>query len=132
GELLARMPTHQAVGLLTPFVNSRDGPSRATWEDTFPRFCAKYGLPRPLMNVPLLGYIVDALFPEEKLIVELDSWEFHQTRIDFENDRERDAQTLAASYATVRITWERLRQAPAPEAERLHIILEQRRRRSTA
>jgi very-short-patch-repair endonuclease len=61
------------------------------------------------------------------VIVELDSWEFHKTRIAFETDRERDAETLAAGYITVRITWERIQEAPVREARRLHAILARRR-----
>jgi very-short-patch-repair endonuclease len=76
------------------------------------------------MNVIVAGYEVDALFPEEKVIVELDSWEFHRDRSSFESDRDRDADTLAAGHVTVRMTWA---QMSAREAKRLHRILEQRR-----
>jgi hypothetical protein len=55
--------------------------------------------------------------------VALDSWAFHQDRHNFEGDRNRDADTLAAGYATVRITWERLTGTPAKEAQRLKRIL---------
>jgi very-short-patch-repair endonuclease len=57
------------------------------------------------------------------VIVELDGFEFHGTRHAFEKDRERDATTLAAGHITVRITWERLTNAPEREAPRLHAIL---------
>jgi very-short-patch-repair endonuclease len=70
---------------------------------------------------------VDALFRAERLIVELDGWEYHGTREAFEDDRERDAATLAAGFQTIRITWERLRGDPAREAERLRAILDARR-----
>jgi very-short-patch-repair endonuclease len=66
------------------------------------------------------GHEVDALFPEQKVIVELDSWEFHQDRSSFESDRDRDADTLAAGHLTVRITWGRM---TTNEAARLHEIL---------
>ena len=61
-----------------------------------------------------------------KVIVELDSWEFHQGHPSFESDRDRDAALLAAGYVTVRITWERLMGQSEREAERLHAILAQR------
>jgi very-short-patch-repair endonuclease len=72
------------------------------------------------MGAPMFGYIVDALFPAERVIVELDSWEFHQDRSSFESDRDRDADTLAAGHLTVRMTWERM---TTKEAARLHQIL---------
>jgi very-short-patch-repair endonuclease len=75
------------------------------------------------------GYEVDALFAAERLIVELDSWDFHSDREAFESDRDRDADTLAADHETVRITWTRIEKRPAREAQRLNRILELRRRR---
>ena len=69
------------------------------------------------------GYEVDAYFAQAQLIVELDSWEFHQDRAAFERDRERDVDHLAAGLRTARITWERLVESPAQEAQRLAAIL---------
>jgi very-short-patch-repair endonuclease len=77
------------------------------------------------MNAIVAGYEVDALFAAERVIVELDSWEFHKDRGSFESDRERDAATLAVGHVTVRITWERM---TAAEADRLRAILDARRR----
>jgi very-short-patch-repair endonuclease len=82
------------------------------------------------MCTHVAGYEVDALFVEERLIVELDSWDFHSDRDSFERDRDRDADTLAAGHETVRITWMRIEQRPAREADRLRQILERRRRRA--
>ena len=102
-----------------------NGPvTRSRFEDRFAALCARYDLPIPLFNTYVCGYEVDALFAAERLIVELDSWQFHQDRASFVRDRNRDADTLAAGYATVRITWER---PDAAEARRLHDILSQRR-----
>lgn len=79
------------------------------------------------MAAKVAGFEVDALFPLEKVIVELDSWRFHSSRESFERDRERDATTLAAGHVTVRLTWERMHERPDAEAARLHEILRQRR-----
>jgi hypothetical protein len=102
-------------------------PTRSGWEDDFPVFCDRYGLPAPVMGAPIGGYIVDALFVAERVIVELDSWPFHGDKIAFETDRERDAYALARGLVTVRVTDERLDGRPREEAERLHVILAQRR-----
>jgi putative AbiEi antitoxin of type IV toxin-antitoxin system len=98
-------------------------PTRSGWEDDFPAFCRRYGLPTPVMGAPLHGYVVDALFVAERVIVELDSKEFHLDAIAFETDRERDAEMLVHGLVTVRVTWERLEQRPQREASRLHTIL---------
>jgi very-short-patch-repair endonuclease len=81
------------------------------------------------MNAELGRYTVDAYFPRERVIVELDSWGFHSNREAFEDDRERDAYYLAADPVTVRVTWRRAEQQPEREAHRLGTILTRRRRR---
>lgn len=128
-ETLARHPLgSKRISRLTGLEGT---PTRSGWEDDFPAFCARYALPQPVMGARVLGYTVDALFPNEKVIVELDSWEFHKSPIAFETDRERDADTLALGLATVRITWTRLTDTER-EAARLHQILSARRRDSRA
>jgi hypothetical protein len=125
-ELLGRLSHLAPARRLAPLLGLPGTPTRSGWEDDFPRFCATHGLPTPIMGARICGYTVDAVFPVHKVIVELDSWEFHKNRIAFETDRERDAETLAHGFITVRITWERIDQAPAREAARLQVILAQR------
>jgi very-short-patch-repair endonuclease len=103
------------------------GPSRSDWERAFPAFCRTHSLPRPVLNTTIAGHEVDAVWADARLIVELDSWEFHSGRLAFENDRDRDADTLLAGFATVRITWERMHGAADAEAKRLNAILAARR-----
>jgi very-short-patch-repair endonuclease len=69
------------------------------------------------------GYEVDAYWPEHKLVVELDSWEFHRGRTAFERDRERDAVLQAAGYRVVRITWRRLTEHPTQTAALLKALM---------
>lgn len=108
-------------------IDPRQAPTRSDMEDRFVLFCRTHGLPRPEVNATLFGHEVDALFAAEKVIVELDSWTFHQDRGSFESDRERDAVAAAHGYLTVRLTWARLTADAAREAARLHRILERRR-----
>jgi hypothetical protein len=127
-DVADRHRNHPGSPRIRAFPTVRGGPTRSEWEDAFPAFCRRFGLPEPVMNTYVEGFEVDAVFVEEKLIVELDSWEFHSDRASFERDRDRDATTLAAGYGTVRITWERIHERPEAEAERLHQILRRRRR----
>jgi Protein of unknown function (DUF559) len=124
-ELLGRHPDHPATLRLLALVAG--GLTRADWEDDFPGYCVHYGLPVPVMAAHVGPYIVDALFVREKLIVELDGWDTHRSRLSFESDRDRDAETLAWGYATIRITWDRIHETADREAARLHAILESRR-----
>lgn len=127
GEALGRHPSMPGVKRIAALIGLPGTPTRSGWEDEFPAFCAAHGLPAPVMGEPLHGYILDALFVRERVIVELDSWPFHKDKPAFESDRERDAVMLSHDYVTVRITSERLDQRPGSEAERLHVILAQRR-----
>jgi very-short-patch-repair endonuclease len=122
---------HPATKRLQPFIDpSRaGGPTRSEFEDAFIEFARRYELPAPITNTELHGYEIDALFPAERVIVELDGAEFHLDREVFESDRERDAALLEAGYVTIRIAWERLKGQPAREAARLRKILDARRRR---
>ena len=126
GDAIQRFPKHPGARRLRPLLEVKGGPTRSEWEDAFPAWCRQHKLPVPVMNAIVAGYEVDALFPEEKVIVELDSWEYHKDRSSFESDRDRDAATLAAGFVTVRITWGRMTSA---EAARLHTILASRRLR---
>jgi hypothetical protein len=123
----ARHPRHPGAALFDPFLEHTDGPTYSTLEDDFLAFCETYGLPRPKINVRAAGRIADATFAAERLIVELDSWEFHHERAAFEDDRERDANALDEGIQTIRITSRRLNERAETEAARLHRILARRR-----
>jgi very-short-patch-repair endonuclease len=81
---------------------------RSPLEIRFAEFIREHRLPPLPQNVEVLGHEVDALWPEAKLIVELDSWEFHGDRAAFERDRARDTKLLIAGYRTIRVTHRRL------------------------
>lgn len=69
-------------------------------------------LPAPRTNAHVNGYEVDLLWPEQRLIVEVDGFAFHSTRKAFERDRARDAQLQAAGYRVLRITWRQIQDEP--------------------
>jgi hypothetical protein len=126
-DTVARHPHAPGTSRIAALLGLPGTPTRSGWEDDFPAFCQQHGLPAPVMGQPLHGYIADALFVEEKVIVELDSKEFHMGLIPFETDRDRDADMLSHGFVTVRITWERIEKRPVPEAARLHRILANQR-----
>jgi hypothetical protein len=128
GEVVERYRRHPGASALGRVLESPHGPTRSDWELAFIDFIKRHDLPTPLINAKVGPYEVDALFPAERVIVELDSWKHHQTRTSFRNDRRRDGLTLSWGYVTIRITWERLEDEPEREAEQLKAILDQRRR----
>jgi hypothetical protein len=92
--------------------------TRSPLEERFADFCEAHRLPPRATNVLVLGHEVDALWPAARLVVELDSWEFHASRDAFRRDRALDSERLVAGYRTVRVTHDRLdREAPTLLAE---------------
>ena len=70
------------------------------------------GLPPPLVNPRVCGEVVDLCWPEHKLVVEFDGFQFHRSRAAFESDRRRDAKLVAAGYRVIRVTWLQLQHEP--------------------
>jgi len=123
-ELLARHPQTKATKRLRPHVaHPHRAPTRSEFEDAFIIFAKRYALPDPLVNADVAGHEADIYYPAQKLVIELDGYETHGTRDQFESDRDRDMDLLAAGIATARVTWDRMRQRPKREAARLHAIL---------
>jgi very-short-patch-repair endonuclease len=85
---------------------------RSELERLFYELCRNAGLPPPAMNVIVAGFEVDAVWPDHKLIVELDGYAFHRTRAAFERDRLRDAALQTAGYRVLRATYRRLSYEP--------------------
>ena len=85
--------------------------TRSELEQAFAAVCRAHNVPLPSFNVSVLGFEVDAYWPEAGLIVELDGYEFHKSRRAFERDRARDAALTAAGYRVLRFTWRKLKHA---------------------
>jgi Transcriptional regulator, AbiEi antitoxin/Protein of unknown function (DUF559) len=124
-DVLNRNPAHPGTRRIRAHVHS---PTNSPLDDDFAEFARRYGLPAPVTNTYLLGYEIDVLYPRERVIVEVDGYQFHSDRGSFERDRKRDAVMLAEGIVTVRITEERMKQEPEQEARRMLAILEARRR----
>jgi very-short-patch-repair endonuclease len=116
--LLTRYPGRR-TSQLTP----ERGATRSHLEDRFVRFLKRHRLPLPELNQQIAGHEVDAVYREQKLVIELDSRQFHATPSAFENDRDRDADLLNAGFSTLRITDNRLKHQASKEAKRLRTIL---------
>jgi very-short-patch-repair endonuclease len=85
---------------------------RSELEERFQDFLLRAGLPLPQTNVVIEGYEVDCVWPEQRLIVELDGHASHSPTHAFELDRARDRRLEAAGWRVIRITWRQLEQEP--------------------
>jgi very-short-patch-repair endonuclease len=112
--VIQRAPTRPGASIIRKLLEQEDdsGYTRSKAERLLRDLIAKANLERPLFNEPLLGYVVDALWPRQRLIVEVDGYAYHRHRAAFERDRARDQQLIAAGYRVIRITWIQLRDRP--------------------
>lgn len=79
------------------------GFSRSDLERRFLALTAAAGLPPPLVNQRVDGHEVDFHWPDRRLIVEVDGYEWHRTRARFVADRARDRALTRAGWRVVRI-----------------------------
>jgi hypothetical protein len=81
-------------------------------EDRFLALCHAHALPRPAVNARPLGFRVDFLWPDRRLVAETDGWRYHRNRASFETDRARDQALTAAGYIVMRFTHRQVAEAP--------------------
>jgi Transcriptional regulator, AbiEi antitoxin len=97
--------------------------TRSDLELLFLALCDDHGLPRPLVNRRVHGHRVDFFWPEQRLAVETDSWEYHRGSVSFEDDHERDLKLRAHGIATRRYTGDQMEAAPEAVAADLRQVL---------
>jgi hypothetical protein len=111
-RLLLRCPR------LGPLIDPQQHPTRSYLEDDFVTWIKQHHLPMPRINATLNGHEVDVLYEDQKLIIELDDWRYHQGRQAFNHDHARDAAHRAIGYDTIRYTGEQLTDAEAVNLRR--------------
>lgn len=111
---IERSPSRRGVRRLCRLLRQDGGPrwTRSWGERRLLSLIREAGLPVPLTNRQLHGFQVDAVWPDHKLVVEVDGWPFHRDRDAFENDRARDATLVAHGYRVIRFTARQLRDQP--------------------
>jgi predicted transcriptional regulator of viral defense system len=112
---IARRPRSAGVVRLNKVLAAYRGPAdtRSKLERDFRRLIAQAGLPEPQYNVVVAGLSVDVYWREWKLVVELDTRRYHGTPRAFETDRIRDATLQKADIRVLRVTGDRMDNAPA-------------------
>jgi hypothetical protein len=121
-QVCARAGRRKGLAALRPLLNTARKPvdTRSPLENRFAEFCLNHlgDLPSPLTNISILDHEVDAYWPKHRLVVEMDSWEFHAHRAAFERDRARDAAMQAEGYRVIRLTHRQLEtEAPRISAQ---------------
>ncbi len=81
---------------------------RSANEQRFRDLCLEYGVPTPSFNVVVCGHLVDAYWPRQQLVVEIDAYGTHSDRETFESDRERDVALRLEGISVLRFTDRRI------------------------
>ena len=109
-SILARHMRQPGSATLRAILGENGGPllTRSEAEARFLALIRRGHLDMPRTNAPLHGFEVDFLWPQQRLVVEIDGRAFHRSRYMFEKDRQRDAVLVAAGFRVQRFTWRQL------------------------
>jgi hypothetical protein len=88
------------------------GSTRSDAEAQVLILCHQHGITLPLVNHRLNGIEADFHWPESRLVLEVDGWEFHRERPQFEEDRRRELVHAAHGWQVVRASGAQVMQEP--------------------
>ena len=77
-------------------------------EDRFLRICRRYRIPTPVTQYGTRPR-VDFTWPDRQVIVEVDGWQAHRTRVAFQDDRTNTNRLQLAGNIVLRYTWDDVR-----------------------
>jgi very-short-patch-repair endonuclease len=112
-------PLQQAISELT------DAPPllQSGLERAFRHIARTHHLPMPQFNVYVEGELVDVVWREHRLVVEVDGRKWHIGKRAFSEDRRRDRKLVRAGWRVVRFTEDQVEQDPAAVAAELSELL---------
>jgi len=125
-ELIGNHPRRSGMKAFVAVIASVHPLTRRTRSDLEADFlvlCRGEGIERPVSNGRIEGYEVDMHWPGTKLIVELDSYEYHRTPTQFDEDRRRDAALKLKGYTVIRVSDAWLLDDPKGVAETIRQLL---------
>jgi very-short-patch-repair endonuclease len=120
--VLKREPRRKGAPVIRALLED-PGMTRSERERALVRLLAQAQLPKPLTNVRVHGYLVDAYWPDHGLVLEFDGWQAHGHRRAFEADRKRDQVLASHGLRVIRITDRQLTHEPVAVAARIAMAL---------
>jgi very-short-patch-repair endonuclease len=112
--VLAQRPRVPGVVELRAELDRAGGPQwdRSKAERRMRQLLREARLTQPAMGQRVAGWPADFLWREERLILEVDSYQFHGHPYAFERDRRRDQAHITAGYTVIRVTWRQMKEEP--------------------
>ena len=126
GDVIHRNPgrhAHRPLRTLLSTLTDEPRITRSELERLFLDLVRKAGLPPPTTNARVAGHEVDAYWPAQRLVVELDGFAYHRTRRAFERDRERTEALQLAGLTVQPFTHRRISADPDGVAETVRRLL---------
>ena len=88
------------------------GRTRSDAEARFLLLCHQNGIELPLVNHMLNGIETDFHWPRARMVLEVDGWEFHKERLQFEEDRRRGLVHSGAGWQVIRASARQVEHRP--------------------
>lgn len=102
----------RALGSVLDAAERFDGITRSELEEAFAALASAAGLGDPKRSELVCGVRVDAVWPDERVAVELDGCRWHRTRARTESDRDRELRLRAAGWLVLRYSARRVFEEP--------------------
>jgi very-short-patch-repair endonuclease len=112
--VLARYPHRRGVDRIRALArpDRTTTATRSEAEERFLMMVRNSGLPEPEVNVRLGCFVADFLWRRERVVLEVDGYDYHRGRRAFERDHRRDAEHHLADVVVTRATGSQLEDAP--------------------
>ncbi|MGZ4181693.1 MAG: DUF559 domain-containing protein [Solirubrobacteraceae bacterium] len=112
--VLAAYPNRRGIGRLRALADPGrpTTETRSGGEEALLALIRRANLPVPEVNARVGSYTADFVWREQKVIVELDGYDYHRGRAAFERDHQRDAEHQRMGYLVIRVTGRQLHREP--------------------
>ncbi|HST41849.1 MAG TPA: DUF559 domain-containing protein, partial [Conexibacter sp.] len=101
--------------------------TRSDLEDALSALVDDHALPPPQLNARIAGgEEVDAVWPAERVAVEVDGWDAHRGRVAFQRDRTKSNALTLAGWTVLRFTWTDVTQRQRQTAAHIRTALGRR------
>jgi very-short-patch-repair endonuclease len=121
--VLRRRPNAKGAKTLRRVIHGDERALLSVLERGFIALLRKHDLPLPRTNIPKDGHWVDCRWPDYRLTVELDSYQFHSTKHAWQRDYQRERKARKRGDAYRRYIWDDVFDEPEPTVADLRQLL---------